>query len=98
MAIRKSDSVQEKLKNKHNVYDVELQQCFENRTGELLKDPREDHQSDPPTLWFIAPTNKRRLLKVCFIQRGQDQHIRTAYQANEEELRIYRKYGNPSDF
>jgi len=56
-------------------------------------DTREEHASDPPTLWFITETYWGRKLKVVFIQKGEDIHVRTAYEPNEAELRIYRKYG-----
>jgi uncharacterized DUF497 family protein len=98
MAVNLSEKVRKKLKDKHSVSETELQEAFNNRTGKLLMDTREDHQSDPQTMWFVACTNHRRLLKVCFIQRGDNTHIRTAYSANPEEVRIYRKYGKPSDF
>lgn len=98
MAIIISPKIETKLKDKHSVALGEVEQCFENLTGKLLKDVREDHRTDPPTLWFIAPTNKKRLLKVCFIQRDDDQHIRTAYPPNDDELRIYKSLANPTDF
>ena len=31
-------------------------------------DTREQHRSDPPTLWFVAPTSQGRLLKIVFIK------------------------------
>ena len=98
MGIVISKKVSEKLKDKHQVTEKELLEAFNNRTGKFLMDPREEHRSDPPTMWFVALTNHRRLLKVCFIQRDDDTHIRTAYTANDVELRIYRTHGTPSDF
>lgn len=92
-----SDGVKAKLASKHDVGEPEVHQCFSNRTGALLTDTREDHQTDPPTNWFIAPTNKGRLLKVCYVQRG-DIYVRTCYPPNDVELTIYRKYGQPIDF
>lgn len=67
----------------------EVEQCFENRTGKLLLDTREQHQTDPPTLWFIAETNNRRLLKVVLIIKSDGVHIKSAYDPNEDEKRIY---------
>ena len=43
-----SDSIKEKLTEKHNVGLREVDQCFENIDGPLLIDDREDHRSDPP--------------------------------------------------
>ncbi len=88
-----SPSVQAKLAGKTPpVKRDEILQCFANREGKFLLDTREDHQSDPPTRWFIAETNFGRKLKIAFIARGQVVTIRTAYDPNEDELRIYSKY------
>lgn len=86
-----------KLSQKHGVTEQEVHQCFSNITGKLLTDNREDHRTDPATLWFISPTNKGRLLKVCFVPNG-DFYLRTSYPPNEVELAIYRKHGQPTDF
>jgi hypothetical protein len=99
MDIHISQKITQKLADKTPpVVLREVQEAFANRTGKLLFDPRDKHKSDPKTLWFVALTNHRRLLKVCFIPKADGVHIRTAYSANDEELRIYRKYGQPSDF
>lgn len=87
-----SGSVSTKLRDKHDVSRREVEQCFENIEGPLLIDDREDHKSDPPTLWFISRTNKNRLLKVVYIQRGKMVHLRTAYEPNEAEILIYQSY------
>ncbi|WP_457664703.1 hypothetical protein [Thiolapillus sp.] len=68
MGLKISPGVKEKLKKKHCVADDEITQC----TGRNLMDRREDHQTDPPTLWFISETDFGRLLKVVFIQSGDD--------------------------
>jgi len=92
-----SDTIRAKLASAHDVGVPEVHQCFANRTGKLLQDNREQHRTDPPTLWFIAPTNKGRLLKVCFVPKG-DIYLRTCYPPDEVELAIYRKHGLPIDF
>ena len=92
-----SDEMRAKLAGEHDVGVPEVHQCFANRTGKLLTDSREEHRTDPPTLWFIAPTNKGRLLKVCYVPRT-DFYIRTCYPPNDVELAIYRKHGQPFDF
>lgn len=98
MAIRISDDVKAKLAAKHDVGEPEVHQCFANVTGQLLIDTREDHRTDPATNWFIAPTNRGRLLKVCFVPKNGDMYLRTCYPPNEAELAIYRKHGKPTDF
>lgn len=92
-----SERVLDKLKHRHNVTYDEVEQCFENRVGGFLEDTREAHQSNPPTQWFIAETNQCRKLKVAFMRRvirGVVRiDVRTAYEPNPEEIRIYEKYG-----
>lgn len=98
MAVIISAGIADKLREKHGVTEREVEQCFENLCGELLMDSREEHRTDPATKWFIAPTNKNRLLKVCYVPRDGNQYVRTCYPPNEDELRIYRKFGRPRDF
>ncbi|MCK9488471.1 MAG: DUF4258 domain-containing protein [Xanthomonadales bacterium] len=92
-----SPSIVDKRNHRHGVGEVEVRQCFNNRTGRLLTDTREKHRTDPPTQWFIALTNKARLPKICFVPDG-DIDIRTAYEPNDVELEIYRRHGCPHDF
>jgi uncharacterized DUF497 family protein len=98
MAIIISAAVKKKLSDKHGVTEKDVQEAFANRTGKLLFDHREKHDSDPRTMWFVALTNRRRFLKVCFIQRDTGTYIRTAYIPNDTELNIYKTHGKPSDF
>jgi uncharacterized DUF497 family protein len=82
-----------KLRDKHKVSVREIEQCFENLSGSYLEDSREDHRTDPPTLWFIALTNRDRALKVVFMFIGDHVHIKTAYEPNSVELEIYQRRG-----
>ena len=82
-----------KLRDKHNLSKREIEQCFENKCGDYLEDPREDHRTDPPTLWFIAPTNRGRLLKVIFMFIDGNVHIKSAFEPHQEAIDIYEKYG-----
>jgi hypothetical protein len=91
-----SAPVRAKLAAKHRVDPAEVRQCFANRTGGLLADLREEHQTNPATRWFIALTDRGRILKVCYVPAG-DYHLRTCYPPSERELAIYRKYGRPTD-
>lgn len=89
-----SPQVLEKLSNKSPpVTRREVEQCFDNRRGKLLLDEREENKTDPPTQWFIAETNKDRSLKIVFVRRDKDIHLKTAYDPNTEEVRIYMKFG-----
>lgn len=86
-----SQAVAKKLAEKHRVSRRELEQCFENRIGGLLLDTREEHRTDPPTVWFLAETDAGRKLKVVFVQRGELVFVKTAYDANDDEKEIYRE-------
>lgn len=93
MALRISPKIRKKLAEKHNVSEQEILECFASREKKYLEDTREDHKTDPPTLWFVAETDFGRKLKIAFMQdKDGDIHIKTAYPANEEEIRIYIKF------
>ena len=74
------------------VTSQEIEQCFATRSGVYLVDTREHHASDPPTRWFISETYFGRKLKIVFVPREKDIHIRTAYDPNEKEIKIYSDY------
>lgn len=88
-----SQAVIDKLTDRHKVSRREVEQCFANKCGLFLEDTREDHRSDPATLWFIAPTNVGRQLKVVFIFKEGLVHLRTAYEPNPDEIEIYDRRG-----
>jgi len=93
MRLKISSRIQKKLREKHGVTNKELFECFENRRGADLFDTRAANLTDPLTRWFLAYTNHRRLLKIVFIPHGDEMEIKSVYEPNEEEIRIYRKYG-----
>jgi len=88
-----TSKILEKLKSRHKVIRSEVEQCFSNRQGKLLIDDRELRKTNPPTLWFIAKTNKGRLLKVVYIQKGSEVHLKSAFDPNVVELGIYTRHG-----
>lgn len=92
MAIIISDTILLKLQKKHKVSKNEVEQCFTNREGGLLIDGREDHITNPQTLWFVAPTNRNRYLKIMYVADGADIYVKSAYEATDEIKRIYNKY------
>ena len=91
MALVLSAAVRAKLKVKHGVDESEVVEAFANRELGFLIDTREKHQTNPPTEWFIAETDRGKKLKVCFVLRDGDIHIKTAYKANQAEIAIYDK-------
>ncbi len=88
-----SPSIESKLHKKHQVSIKEVEQCFFNREGRLLFDTRAKTKTIPPTLWFIALTNKNRKLKIVYIQKGQQLILKTAYEPNDVELALYERFG-----
>ena len=63
------------------------------RGRKLLFDNRALTKTDPPTLWFIAKTNKNRFLKIVYILKNSQTILKTAYEPNETELAIYARFG-----
>ncbi|NBW61185.1 MAG: ADP-ribosyl-(dinitrogen reductase) hydrolase [Methylophilaceae bacterium] len=93
MPIKISTKILTKLATKEPpVSEKEIIECFNNRIGGLLQDTREQHETDPPTQWFVAETNHRRKLKVIFVQDGETIFIKSAYDASPEIVNIYKKY------
>lgn len=94
MALKISHSVRLKLANKKPpVTKEEILQCFANNIGNILYDTRAEHITDPLTRWFIAETDQARKLKIMYIPQNPDITIKSAYDPNIEELRIYAKHG-----
>lgn len=88
-----SDAVAKKIKDKHQVDWLEVEQCFLNRVGKLLEDKRAQHKTNPPTLWFLAKTNKGRILKSVYIQTCMVIDLRSAFEPNAAELTLFATYG-----
>jgi len=94
MALVMTAHVRNKLANKTPpVTRDEILQCFANLTSNVLTDTRADNLTDPISRWFISETDYGRKLKIVYIAKDGDVVIKTAYDPNPEELRIYAKYG-----
>ncbi|OOG62055.1 hypothetical protein B0E46_13770 [Rhodanobacter sp. B04] len=87
-----------KLLVDHQVSQKEVLECFANGEAIYLEDTDEEHRTDPPSWWFMAPTNRNRMLKVCFIRRDGDVVIKTAFEPSSgKHLELYRqRAGLPS--
>jgi len=81
--------IRSKLLEKHKVTEKEVRECFLNRERTALKDEREEHQTEPPTLWIISKTNHLRELKLIFMIRERNVILKTAYEPNQKEIQIY---------
>jgi len=84
-----SPRVKEKLLKKHDVTESDVVECFCDMHRKFLTDTREDHLTDPPTLWFIGETNTGKRLKVILIYKEGEIIIKSAFPPNEDEERIY---------
>lgn len=85
-------AILEKLKTRHKVTEVEIEECFLNREGDHLIDTREEHDTDPPTMWFISMTDKGRLLKIVWMQdKVLGITIKSAYEPSAETLNFYKR-------
>jgi hypothetical protein len=90
-----SPRVRAKLLEKHNVTEAHVLQCFANRNGPDLLDRRPQHQTNPPTRWFIAETDYGIRLKVCYVYDKATKmvEIKSAFPPNDKEIEIYNKFG-----
>lgn len=95
MALRISRKVRLKLAEKHGVTEDDILQCFTDVKGKFIGDTREEHKTNPPTYWFISETDRGKKLKVIFMADPEtlDVTIKSAYPPDNEEMRIYEKYG-----
>ncbi len=87
-----SEAIENKLAERNITLD-DVIQCFNNRSGKFLIDDREEHKTDPPTLWFISTTDVNRTLKVVFMYfaDNQEAHVKSAYDANSKVVALYEK-------
>ena len=92
VALLISAKIAAKLAQKHNVTREDIEQCFATRSKGYLRDIREEHHTNPPTLWFISETYNGRKLKVVFIQVENDLAIKTAFEPSGDDNFVYNKY------
>ncbi len=92
MEIKISPRVQEKLRTKHGeITQQEIAECFANRWGKFYADTRYDHQTNPPTFWFVSMTDKGRTLKVIFVRYQDFFAIKSAYEPNDGSDALYER-------
>lgn len=90
-----SPAIQEKLTLKHGISRSDVEQCFLNRTHSYLTDNRLEHQTDPPTEWFISENDQGVLIKVVFVFDNYMLHLKSAFPPNSTEIRIYNTISIP---
>jgi len=86
-----TDAVKEKLWNERELTLEEVQEAWESCGGPWLIDDREKNRTHPPTVWALAWTDLGRLLKLVVIpHRARGIAVlRTAYEPDEDEVRLY---------
>jgi len=89
MSLVISDVIREKLASKHGVTETEVRQCFENREHKTLVELRTQHLTDPPSHWFVAETNRGRLLKIVFVPVDGRYYLKTAFEPSDEAVNYY---------
>lgn len=89
--LRIDEAIKRKLQVKHNVECHEVAECFANVTRGFLQDTREEHKTNPPTHWFVEQTDKGRHLFIAFMFINGEVVIKTAFDATEERMKVYRK-------
>lgn len=91
MTIRISDDVLNKIAGR-NITPKDVNQCFLNRELGLCEDTRAEHLTDPITRWFVAETDKGRTLKIMYVPGKDGVDLKSAYDATDAIIRIYKKY------
>ena len=91
-----TESVRIKLRSKHSLSVEEVEEAISNLdpSHKLLEDSREQHKTNPPSLWFVSETNRGLKLKVVIIPANGDFYLKTAYPANSTEIEIYDRNKN----
>lgn len=93
MEVYIAETIARKIKERHNVSEAEVMQCFRNRVGKFALDTRDQHRTDKPTLWFIAETDDKRRLKVVFVRYAKDEFVlKSAFEPNADEERLWKTY------
>lgn len=94
MKLSISPGVLKKLEEKHGVSKSQVIECFANRRGPFLTDTRLNHQTHPPTRWFIAETDMGLKLKVVYIRTDSEFIVKSVFPPNAIELEIYSSKAN----
>ena len=88
-----TDATLEKLKIKHDVTVLEVEEAFFNWEGSPLKDKRAKHKTRPSTVWFISATSEGRILKVVGIPFADRKEfvLKSAFEPDDWEIKYYEK-------
>ncbi len=88
MDLKISKGITAKLKSKHKVTLEEVTEAILNYSGEILEDNRAQHQTKPPTIWYISETDAGRPLKLVFVAT-EPLTLKTAYQPSAPSIQRF---------
>ncbi|MCD7097429.1 DUF4258 domain-containing protein [Stenotrophomonas sp. MMGLT7] len=91
MELKISPRILTKLRDQHRVTQQEVAECFANRWGKFFTDSRHDHQTNPPTYWFVSETDQGRMLKVIFVRHPEFFAIKSAYDPEDGSDALYER-------
>ena len=90
MKLHLSAAIRDKLSDSnHRITESDLLQCFANAERGFIEDDREEHRTDPRTLWFVSQINYGVKIKVMFVIRGSEIYIKSAYRATDTVSAMY---------
>src|ERR1700679_294909 len=93
MHIYITEAIAKKLRERHDVSEHQVAECFQNLKSKFAYDTRPEHQTDPPTLWFVGETDGGRRLKIVFVRYSKTEVvIKSAYEPNADEVQLYEMY------
>ena len=90
-----SPAIEGQLILKHQLSRKDVEQCFINRARSYLIDDRLQHQTEPPTEWFISENDRGILIKVVFILDDGLIYLKSAFPPNSIEICIYNTISVP---
>ena len=69
----------------------EVEECFDNHCGRYALDHRPQHLDSQgnPCPWFVAETNRRRRLKIMFVQENGNIYLKSAYPATQSVVDLF---------
>lgn len=69
----------------------DVEECFLNRTGQVV-DNRPQHSGTlGPTWWFVAPNHAGKVIKVMYVEDDEHVYLRSAYLATDEVEAMYER-------
>ncbi|HEY4083441.1 MAG TPA: ADP-ribosyl-(dinitrogen reductase) hydrolase [Burkholderiaceae bacterium] len=77
-----------------SISEREVMECFLNRCGRVVKDDREEHRTDPPTVWFVSETHLGKKVKVVYVEDDENIYLKSAYVATKAIQDIFEIHGN----